>query len=234
MKKTLLLILVFAMLVTVFSACGSDEGKDTDTEAKTEAKTDAKDTVPAETDPATESDEDTIADTLAEEPLPVQGELPFKLEGALDLSSDILYTDFVINDGSGQWILGDDGTAMTTPLTAELLNEYKYFAISYKTDYCEEANEIALMLKYVHADGLKTEYLCHEWQAFGPVDMTFEASSFAKMPVYGEGVFYVPTETFLTNANYVEGDIINQIGLSSVEDTNTVVSLQITGAYLVK
>lgn len=232
MKKITALILAFIMMMTLIS-CGNGETEDTS--ADTSADT-ANDTA-ADTKTETETDTETVEDTIPVEtdpPLPVQDEVPCNFDDVLDLSEEILYPDFVLNDSSGQWILGDDGTQMTNYLTADLLKEYEYFAITYVTDFCLDTNEIALMFKYVHEDGTKTEYLCHEWQAFGPAGMTFEASSFHKMPVYGDGVFYVPTELFLTNENYVEGDIINQIGIAAVEETETIIYLEITGAYLTK
>lgn len=232
MKKLLSLILAVIMLMSLAS-CANDDPEDTGANSDADTSIDTSADTAKKIDTETKDTEDTIP-LETEEQLPVQENVPCNFDESLDLSDEILVSDFVLNDCSGQWILGDDATQMTNALTAELLGEYKYFAITYVTDYCESQNEIALMFKYVHTDGTKTEYLCHEWQEFGPVGRTFEASSFAKSPIYGEGVFYVPTELFLTNEHYTEGDIVDQIGFAAVEDTATIVYLEITGAYLTK
>ena len=153
----------------------------------------------------------------------------------MDLSGDILVSEFLLQENGGQWILGDDNTQMNDAITEDMLKEYKYFAFTYTCDDCDEDSEIALMCKFVHDDGTKSEVLCENWFGWGPEGMTYHASSFAPMNVYGEsGVFYVPTEAFLSFDAFKAGDIIDQIGLAGVEYSGTYVNLKITGAYLTK
>ncbi|MBR4895445.1 MAG: hypothetical protein IKZ41_03380 [Clostridia bacterium] len=242
MKKTLLLslLLVFLLIVSCGKADTPAEGQTAD---NTGTAADAADAAPD----ASAGTPDANAPEAAPEAVPAgepaaeaaaepagQGELPFTTDGAHDLSGDILYWDFELNDGDGKWFLGDDGTQMSDPLTEDLLREYRYFVVTYECGNCDADSQIALMFKYHHDDDTKTEYLCNAWQQWGPAGMTFQASEFATDTVYEEGAFYVPTSLFLENENYRAGDIIDQMGFAAVEWSGTYVSLTITGAYLAK
>lgn len=70
---------------------------------------------------------------------------------------------------------------MNDAITEDMLKEYKYFAFTYTCDDCDEDSEIALMCKFVHDDGTKSEVLCENWFGWGPEGMTYHASSFAPM-----------------------------------------------------
>ncbi len=233
--KKLTLILAAVLMASVFALCSKEEEVKT---PETNAPETQAATTPAETEPETEPE--TEAETEPEvEPvkaeLPKQGEVPCNFDDSYDLSDDILHAEFSLADSAGQWVLGDDGTQMSNELTGNLLTEYKYLAFTYDCDVCDEDSTIALMWKFVHEDGTKSEILCDDWQEFGPEGMTTNAADYSSMNVYGEqGVFYVTTESLLAHEAYVEGDVINQIGLAAVEYSGTYVELNITGAYLTK
>ncbi len=244
--KKITLILAMLLMASVFASCSKEDAKNDapDTSVETKAETDAPETdEPETTAPETASPEteapETETDPPAVEPvtaeLPKQGDVPCDMENTLDLSDDILVADFLLQENGGQWVLGDDNTQMTNMLTEDLLKEYKYFAFTYTCDDCDVDSQIALMCKFVHEDGTKSEILCEDWFGWGPADMTYHASSFAVMNVYGEsGVFYVPTESLLAHEAFRDGDVIDQIGLAGVEYTGTYVNLSVTGAYLTK
>ncbi len=233
MKRTVTLILAIVMIISMMASC-SDESDTNDTNDSAADTNSVEDTSTKGDESESESEEETEEETEPEFELPVQTDVPCNFDEALDLSDDILVSDFMLEDGNGQWILGDDNTQMTNVITEDLLNEYSYFAFTYTTDYCDEFSTIALMFKFLHTDETKTEFLCNSWFAWGPADMTYQASSFATMNVYGDGVFYVPTEAFLTHESFAAGDVINQMGLCAVEESGTFVYLTITGAYLTK
>ncbi len=229
--KKLAFLLALVMLVSVFAACSDDpDPKDTTDAPGTETDTKEPET--------TDTKEPETTDTKEPEtttPLPTQGEVPCDFDNALDLSADISVEDFMLLDGGGQWVLGNDDAQMTTPITTDLLKEYKYIAIKYECDYSEETFSIAPMFKFVHEDGTKTEVLCSMWFQFGPADATYQASSITTMGVYcPTGVFYVSTELLMNHEAFIEGDVINQFGIASVEETGTVPYFVITGAYLTK
>ncbi len=234
MKKLVTLMLVFVMILSMMISCGDTKDPSETDGIGTGTSDDSADNTTDEKDDATETEKETEEETETELVLPVQTDVPCNFDDVLDLSDDILVTEYMLEDGKGVWILGDDTTAMSNIITEDLLNEYEYFAIKYETDYCDECSTIALMFKLTHEDGTKTEFLCNEWFAWGPAGMTYQASSFAVMNVYADSVFYVPTEQFLTNENFLAGDIIDQIGLCAVEESGTYVYLTITGAYLTK
>lgn len=240
--KKLTRILAMLILTSMLFACGQNDAGEKDTTADTSNETvsadtpdtDAPDTEAAEPETEPEETPAPVVEVVTPD-LPAQGEVPCDFDNAIDLSGDILVADFLLQENGGQWVLGDDSTPMADVLTEELLNEYKYFAFTYTCEDCDADSEIALMCKFVHADGTKTEFLCEDWYAWGPADMTYHASSFETMHVYGEeGVFYVPTEAILAHEAFQSGDIINQIGLAGVEYTGTYINLSITGAYLTK
>ncbi len=233
--KKLALLLAVLMLVSMLAACANDDGENKDTDgADTPAATDTQETdttnAPETDEPETEAPE-TEEDILG----PVQGEVPCNFDDAIDLSSDISTADFMLADGGGQWVLGDDAVQMANYITKDMLEEYKYIAFKYLCDYSEETYQIAPMLKFVHEDGTKTEFLCNEWFNYGPAGNTYMASSLPAMGVYcPEGVFYIETSVLLAHEAFTETDIIDQIGIASVEGTMSVPYLEITGAYLTK
>ena len=207
-----------------------------DTAAEQAIPEEAEETAP-ETKAESAVDEPPVEEAPAAEEAPAeaaQPDLPFSFDGALSLDDDIYVTDFTLNEGDGQWILGDDNSQMGDPLTEDLLKEYSYFVFTYEASGVDEDSEIALMFKYHHDDDTKTEFLCENWVQWGPEGATFTASSFASMSAYEEGAFWVPTSLFLENENYRSGDIIDQMGLAAVEWSGTYVDLSITGAYLAK
>lgn len=231
MKRTVTLILALVMLISMMASCSDASGSgDTDDSSADTPSVEDNSAKETETDASSETEEDSETEFT----LPVQTDVPCNFDEALDLSSDILVSEFMLEDSKGQWVLGDDTTPMTSVITEELLNEYSYFAFTYTTDYCDEFSTIALVCKFVHTDETKTEILCDDWFQWGPEGMTYQASSFAVMNVYGDGVFYVPTSAFLEHEGFYEGDVIDQIGLCAVEETGTFVYLTVTGAYLTK
>lgn len=251
LSKTVITALIAALALTSCGGGEAETAKNTETYPDVKSLTESSEN--AETDPAatpeTDAPETETSDTSAPEGetkaetepsaddngLPAQGDVPCVFDGALDLSGDILVSEFLLQENGGQWILGDDNTQMNDAITEDMLKEYKYFAFTYTCDDCDEDSEIALMCKFVHDDGTKSEVLCEDWFGWGPEGMTYHASSFAPMNVYGEsGVFYVPTEAFLSFDAFKSGDIIDQIGLAGVEYSGTYVNLNITGAYLTK
>lgn len=251
LSKTVITALIAALALTSCDGGEAETAKNTETYPDVKSLTESSEN--AETDPAatpeTDAPESETSDTSAPEGetkaetepsaddngLPAQGDVPCIFDGALDLSGDILVSEFLLQENGGQWILGDDNTQMNDAITEDMLKEYKYFAFTYTCDDCDEDSEIALMCKFVHDDGTKSEVLCEDWFGWGPEGMTYHASSFASMNVYGEsGVFYVPTEAFLSFDAFKSGDIIDQIGLAGVEYSGTYVNLKITGAYLTK
>ena len=251
LSKAVIIALIAALAMT---SCGVGEAETTkNPETAPEVTNNTESSENAETEPAatpeTEAPETEAPETEAPEGetkaetepaaddngLPAQGDVPCVFDGALDLSGDILVSEFLLQENGGQWILGDDNTQMNDAITEDMLKEYKYFAFTYTCDDCDEDSEIALMCKFVHDDGTKSEVLCEDWFGWGPEGMTYHASSLASMNVYGEsGVFYVPTETLLSFEAFKAGDIIDQIGLAGVEYSGTYVNLNITGAYLTK
>lgn len=234
MKRLVTLMLAIVMVIFMMASCDSSDSKDTDDNGTGTFRDTEENTADTETETEKEKETETETETETEAALPMQSDVPCNFDDALDLSADILVSEFMLEQGKGQWILGDDNTAMTNVITEDLLREYKYLAIKYTTDYCDEYSTIALMFKFVHADETKSEILCQDWFQWGPADMTYMASSFAVMNVYADGVFYVPTEQFLNHEGFVEGDIINQVGLCAVEESGTFVYLTVTGAYLTK
>lgn len=243
MKTKLTLFALVALLTALMLSCGKKEPA-APTEGNTPAVTASDADAPTADEPeAAPAEEAAPEPEAAPEAAPaveeapaasVQPDLPFTKDGAYDLSNDIFVTDFSLEEGNGQWILGDDNAQMSDPLTESLLKEYKYFVITYEASGTDDDSAVALMFKYHHDDDTKTEYLCENWMQWGPAGATFAASSFAAMPVYEEGAFYVPTSQFLENENYRSGDIIDQMGLAAVEWSGTYVDLSITGAFLAK
>ena len=227
LSKAVITALIAALALTSCGGGEAETAKNTETYPDVKSMTESSEnaeTVPAAT-PETDAPESETPETSAPEGetkaetepsaddngLPAQGDVPCIFDGALDLSGDILVSEFLLQENGGQWILGDDNTQMNDAITEDMLKEYKYFAFTY------------------------TEVLCENWFGWGPEGMTYHASSFAPMNVYGEsGVFYVPTEAFLSFDAFKSGDIIDQIGLAGVEYSGTYVNLNITGAYLTK
>ena len=241
LSKLVTVALISALALTSCGGGGNETTKSTETVPEVMSNTESAETAAPETEapetsaPEGETKAETESSATDDDGLPVQGEVPCVFDGALDLSGDILVSEFLLQENGGQWILGDDNTQMTDAITEDMLKEYKYFAFTYTCDDCDEDSEIALMCKFTHDDGTKSEVLCEDWFGWGPEGTTYHASSFASMNVYGEnGVFYVPTETFLSSEAFMAGDIIDQIGLAGVEYSGTYVNLSITGAYLTK
>ena len=234
--KKLALTLALLMLFSMLAACGpADDGADTNADTEN-AGTDAPETNAPETEaPETDAPE---TDEIIVEPeieLPTQGEVPCDFDNVFDLTGEILIADCMLTSGAAEWVIGGDTTPISTPITEDMLKEYKYFAFKYECEYCEPTNEIGLVFKFVHEDGTKTEFLCANWFQYGPAGMTYMSSEFYKDNVYGPtGVIYVPTELFLNHEAYVSGDVIDQVGISAIEDTNTTVFITVTGAYLTK
>lgn len=233
MKKLLSILIALAMVAVMTVSCSeNDPPADTsnDTEAPVETPADTEEEKPVETEAQPETE-----DIAIEEPeAPKQPDVPCNFDEVYDLSEEIMVSEFMLEARMGMWITATDDDLMEKYITKELLEEYKYLAITYETDYVEEGYQMELLFKFHHSDDTRTEFLCDDWYQWGPAGATYHGYEFATMDIYNDGVFYVPTEQFLNHPDFREDDIIDIIGLGGVPETNTMAYLIITGVYLTK